>query len=125
VPYPNYTEDCKNHGYSLIKTIEIHVTTTPIELLFHFRTLFKLCRDHHIRLPPSKSLLFAPSARWCGRFISGAGVRLDTHRVQGLTDMPFPETEADLQQFACALQWMLTATPTFTQIMAPLHSLLE
>jgi hypothetical protein len=39
--------------------------------------------------------------------------------------MPPPTTGADLQQFVCAFNWMRTTIPSFSELLSPLHSLLE
>jgi hypothetical protein len=39
--------------------------------------------------------------------------------------MPPPSTGADLQQFVCAFNWMRTAIPSFSELVFPIHELLE
>jgi Reverse transcriptase (RNA-dependent DNA polymerase)/RNase H-like domain found in reverse transcriptase len=94
-------------------------------LLCHLRMLFQICQDADIKLHPGKCELFAREVRWCGRLISGSGVRFDPRRVQGLRKMELPTTGADLQQFLCAMNWMPTAVPNYSSMISPLHSLLE
>jgi hypothetical protein len=70
-------------------------------------------------------MLYAAVVRWCGRLVSGTGVRFDPRRIQGLLEMAAPETRADLQQFVCAVTWMRTSIPSFVDLISPLQDLLE
>jgi RNase H-like domain found in reverse transcriptase len=109
---------------SWLDDLLLHATTID-QFLHYLRIFFTLCREFNIHLHPGKSVLFARAARWCGRIISGDGVRFDPRRAQGLLDMSMPVSGADLQQFVCALNWMRTAIPSFTQLVSPLQRLLE
>jgi Reverse transcriptase (RNA-dependent DNA polymerase)/RNase H-like domain found in reverse transcriptase len=94
-------------------------------LLDLLRKFLEICRDENIKLHPGKCNLFARTVRWCGRLITGSGVKFDPRRVQGLRHMSPPQVGADLQQFICALNWMRTSLPAFTTMIAPLHCLME
>jgi Reverse transcriptase (RNA-dependent DNA polymerase) len=95
------------------------------DLFDYLRTFFTICRNYSLKLHPGKCVLFSASVRWCGRVISATGSKFDPRRIQGLIQMPLPTTGADLQQFTCALNWMRTAIPSFSTLVAPLHQLLE
>jgi Reverse transcriptase (RNA-dependent DNA polymerase) len=102
----------------------LHATADSL-MLAHLRTFFTLCREYNLKLHPGKCTLFADLVRWCGRLVSGIGVRFDPRRIQGLLQMSAPQTGADLQQFLCALDWMRTAIPSFAELVPPLQKLLE
>ncbi|OWZ08419.1 hypothetical protein PHMEG_00019044 [Phytophthora megakarya] len=51
----------------------------------------------------SKCSLFSLEVLWCGRLISGAGIRHDPNRVRALSTVSLPATVADLQYFWNAL----------------------
>jgi Reverse transcriptase (RNA-dependent DNA polymerase) len=106
------------HLLSWLDDLLLHATTVD-KFLHYLRTFFTLCREFNTHLHPGKSLLFARAARWCGRIISGDGVRSDPRRAQGFLDMSMPVSGADLQQFVCALNWMRTATPVLHTISFP------
>ena len=95
------------------------------DLLGYLQKFFELCRSSNVKLHPGKSVLFASNVRWCGRIISADGAKFDPRRIQGLLDMPPPSTGADLQQFVCAFNWMRTSIPSFSELVSPLHELLE
>ena len=64
-------------------------------------------------------------AKWCGRIISGSGVRHDPSRLSALQALPSPVNGADLQQFVCAVGWMRMSIPGFSAMVQPLTALLE
>lgn len=104
--------------------ILIHTPTTE-RLQESIRSFFSLCVDHNIKLHPAKCVLFAKEIRWCGRFISSEGVRYDPRRLNALLSMEPPTTGVHLQKLLCALQWVKQGIPNFTELMVPLHDLLE
>jgi hypothetical protein len=99
--------------------------STEADLLARLRQLFMLCRDFNLKLHPGKCSLFYKKSHWCSRVITGAGVRFDPRRLQGLREMSLPITRADLQQFLCALNWKRSSLPDFARLIGPLHDLLE
>jgi hypothetical protein len=96
-----------------------------LELLTHLLALFLIRRQYNLKLHPGKCSLYATKLRWCGRLISPTGVCFGPRRVQGLRDMEPPSMGAELQQFVCALNWMRTSLPKFSQLIAPLQAILE
>jgi RNase H-like domain found in reverse transcriptase/Reverse transcriptase (RNA-dependent DNA polymerase) len=86
---------------------------------------FFLCAKHGIKLHARKCVLFTKTARWCGRLISGNGVKFDPARLQGLLYMPCPTSGADLQQFMCALNWIRSSMPMYNALVSPLSLFLE
>eukprot|EP00644_Phytophthora_capsici_P010650 jgi/Phyca11/104342/e_gw1.9.938.1 len=73
----------------------------------------------------AKSSLFELEILWCGRLISGAGVRHDPSRVSALTELPAPSTVADLQYFVCATNWLHDSLPDYARVIAPLQEKLN
>jgi RNase H-like domain found in reverse transcriptase/Reverse transcriptase (RNA-dependent DNA polymerase)/Integrase core domain/Integrase zinc binding domain len=112
------------HILAWLDDLLLHAAS-PGELLVYLRRFFNLCRNFNIKLHPGKAVLFATTVRWCGRLISSEGVKFDPSRIQGLLDMPPPSSGSDLQQFVCALNWMRMAIPAYTELLSPLHTLLE
>jgi len=49
---------------------------------------------------------------------------MDPSRFQALLDMPAPSHADHLQQFLCTANWMRSAIPDFTSLIAPLSSAL-
>ncbi|ETV74095.1 hypothetical protein H257_11397 [Aphanomyces astaci] len=46
-------------------------------------------------------------------------------RIQGLCALAPPTTTADLQQFVCAINWMRSSIPCYTELVVPLRQLLD
>ena len=87
----------------------------PKKLLQTLARVFQRCRVKRIKLSATKCCFFQTSITWCGRNISPDGIAYDPDYIQGIMDMPEPETVADLQQFLCAVQWMSSAIPHHSQ----------
>jgi RNase H-like domain found in reverse transcriptase/Reverse transcriptase (RNA-dependent DNA polymerase)/Integrase zinc binding domain len=113
-----------DHVLAWLDDLLMHAKSVA-ELLKYLRVFFSLCRVHNLKLHPGKCTLYSLEVHWCGRLISDVGVRFDPRRIQGLKEMATPRTGADLQQFVCALNWMRTAIPAFSKMVAPLQQLLE
>jgi hypothetical protein len=112
------------HLLAWLDDLLLHASSAA-HLLDYLRIFFTLCREFRLKLHPDKCVLYAKVIRWCGRLISAEGSKFDPRRIQGLLEMPHPVTGADLQQFTCAINWMRTAIPSFSTLVAPLHGLLE
>ncbi|OWZ22599.1 Retrotransposon protein, Ty3-gypsy subclass [Phytophthora megakarya] len=65
------------------------------------RRSFLLLHRHNLKLNLKESCLFQREVTWCGRVISGDGVRHDPARISALTELPLPTTAAELQYFVC------------------------
>ena len=76
------------------------------DLLDSLEAFFKVCHSFGLKLHAAKCKLFLTEVRWCGRFISRDGVRMDPTRPQALLQMDYPKKGDQLQQFVCAANWM-------------------
>ncbi|OWZ19920.1 hypothetical protein PHMEG_0005745 [Phytophthora megakarya] len=85
------------------------------------RKFFSLVGAAQLKLNMAKSRLFEVEVLWCGRLISGAGVRHDPARVSALSTLPLPATVADLQYFICLTNWLRDSL--FMHGRSPLSSL--
>ena len=68
---------------------------------------------------------FVKEAKWCGRVISGTGVRHDSARLLALQHLPTPVTGADLQQYVRALNWVRMSILAYNVLVQPLTALME
>ncbi|KAF0711038.1 hypothetical protein As57867_005399, partial [Aphanomyces stellatus] len=84
-----------------------------------------VCADKGLKLHPKKCSFYVTEAKWCGRIISGTGVKHDPARVEALQQLPPPVTGADLQQYVCAINWMRMSIPGYNVLVQPLTELLE
>ena len=101
-----------------------HASTVK-ELLELLRQFFAICKEFGMKLHAKKCQFFKKEVVWCGRLISGDGIKYDPRNLSGLISMQPPTNGAELQQFVCASNWMRQCIPEFTRIIAPLHELLE
>ncbi|POM74204.1 Hypothetical protein PHPALM_8883 [Phytophthora palmivora] len=90
-------------------------------LLVLLRKVLQVCADKGLKLNPKKCNFYLREALWCGRMVSGDGIRHDPARIEALTNFPEPTTDQELQQFVCALNWMRTSLPAFNKLTAPLY----
>ncbi|OWZ02136.1 LOW QUALITY PROTEIN: hypothetical protein PHMEG_00026351, partial [Phytophthora megakarya] len=95
------------------------------ELLALLKKVLAICEEKGLKLNPKKCSFYLREALWCGRVVSGEGVRHDPARIDALTNLPEPTTGQELQQFICALNWMRTALPAFNKLTAPLMTMME
>ncbi|KAG4043948.1 hypothetical protein PC123_g20595 [Phytophthora cactorum] len=86
---------------------------------------FAIIGDHGLKLHPSNNSLFESEIKWCGRLISGEGVRHDPARVDAITSLPRPMTVAELQYFVYAANWLHDSMPDFARVVAPLQEKLQ
>ena len=95
------------------------------EYLEKLEMFLALVDKHKLKLNPSKCELWKTEIKWCGRIISGKGVKNDPARIEALTKIPYPTTCGELQQFLCAANWMRTSMPNYSQIVASLTTKLD
>ncbi|KAF0717166.1 hypothetical protein As57867_002454, partial [Aphanomyces stellatus] len=69
------------------------------EYLEKLETFLGLMQTHGLKLNPLKCRLYNTSVKWCGRVISGQGVKHDPARVEALQGIPYPTNAGQLQQF--------------------------
>lgn len=77
-------------------------------------------RRHNLKLNARKCCLYERQVTWCGRVVSGEGVRHDPARISALTELPLPSTAAELQYFICASNWLRDSIVDYARIFAPL-----
>ncbi|KAJ0393598.1 hypothetical protein ATCC90586_001342 [Pythium insidiosum] len=82
------------------------------------------CERVGLKLHAKKCQFYAREVKWCGKIVSGQGVKHCPERVQGLVELQPPTTGGDLQQFLCAVNWMRQSIPEFTRVTARLYDTL-
>jgi transposase InsO family protein len=95
------------------------------ELLDCLEVVFERCERYGLKLHPGKCDFYKATVKWCGKVISANGVSHCPIRIQGLCDMPVPQTAADLQQFLCACNWMRASIPRYNEVVNELLTLME
>jgi len=74
---------------------------------------------------PNKCQLIAKTVQFCGRLIDSDGVKFNPRNYEALTTMSEPTTVGSLMQLVHGANWMRSAIPKFSQLIKPLHDLLE
>jgi hypothetical protein len=87
--------------------------------------VFRRCRKFGLKLHPGKCNFLRKSLKWCGKIISAEDVAHCPVRIEGLVDMPTPQTTADLQQFLCACNRMRASIPRYNEVVSELSTLIE
>ena len=96
-----------------------------VGLLDILSQVLAICQEKGLKLHPMKCQFYVTEARWCGRIISGSGVKHDPARVEALQQLPPPVTGADLQQYVCAINWMRMSIPGYNVLVQTLSAVLE
>ena len=97
----------------------------PSKLLKALEEVLEVCLVKGLKLNPKKCKFFVKEAKWCGRIISGGGVKHDPKRVEALQQLPAPVTGADLQQYLCVINWMCMSIPGFNVLTHGLSKIME
>ncbi|KAH9171026.1 hypothetical protein AeNC1_017775, partial [Aphanomyces euteiches] len=82
---------------------------------------FDLMHKYGFKLSPTKTKLYAKQVKWCGRYLSEAGVKQDPERIEALCAIPEPTNAGDLQQFICATNWLRESITEYAQTIDPLQ----
>ncbi|KAJ8576744.1 hypothetical protein ON010_g2463 [Phytophthora cinnamomi] len=93
--------------------------------LVKLERLFELLDFFGFKLSVTKSSLYEPQVKWCGKIISGRGVSHDPERIKALTTLPYPTNAGELQQFLCAANWMRESVIDFARVAKPLQEKLD
>ncbi|POM71911.1 Hypothetical protein PHPALM_11460 [Phytophthora palmivora] len=88
-----------------------------LKLLVH---ILNFCASKGLKLNPTKCAFYLREALWCGRVVSGEGVKHDPARIEALMSLPPPTLGSELQQFNCAPNWMRSSLPAYNNLVHPL-----
>ena len=94
----------------------------------HDRNLLALldrCRQKGIKLNRSKLCLRRESTRYMGHLLTSSGLRPDPRKTAAIMDMPIPEDRKALQRALGMATYLARFCPNFSEITAPLRSLLH
>ena len=93
-----------------------------LSIIEHF---LAICSKYNLKIGAKKTNLFLKEARFCGRIISGDGIRFDPRNLETLQSMQQPSSADELSQFVHAVNWMRTSIPNFAEVVAPLRDVLR
>jgi hypothetical protein len=101
------------------------------EFISLVKRFFELCEQYDLQVSVKKTTLADVKATFCGRDVSGTGIKLQARNTSTFINMQEPQTAGDLSQFLMGLQWMecsilnTSAEDSFRAISAPLWDILE
>jgi hypothetical protein len=88
---------------------------TESQLLDNLEEVFYRSDGRGIKLSAERCNFLAREVRWCGRVVSESGTRFDPDLIQELIEMEEHKNAGELQQFICAMGWLRSAIPAFTE----------
>ncbi len=114
-----------NFDLLLIYLDDILVFASSIEE--HIKRLeYVFCRlkEHGLKMKPTKCHFFQREVKFLGHVVSENGIFTDPDKTKTVKEWPRPQTERQLRQFLGLAGYYRRFVKGFSQIAAPLHSLL-
>ena len=99
--------------------------TTKQEHDSRLRSVLTRIRASGLKLNRRKCVIASTSLTFLGHSMSPEGVKPDPTKVEAITQMPLPESKADLQRFMGMVNYVGKFIPNLSQITAPLRQLLK
>ncbi len=120
------------HGIAVLSPRSAHLAGNMLgyasdakRLVATLKAVFYICLEKCLRLNPLKCDLAAINAAFCSRIINSKGIKFHPHHYKALTSMEPPTTVGALMELFHGANWMRTAIPSFSELIEPLHNILE
>ncbi len=94
-------------------------------LLNDIQAFLKVCQEINLKVHAEKSSLFSKRVQFCGRIITSEGIQYHPRHFDSLVSMKKPTMAGELQQLLCATNWMRSSIPNYSEVIEPLHNLME
>lgn len=114
-----YIDDCLLHAKSWEEYLSI------------VEKFFDICKKYNLQVNIKKTTLASDRAIFCGREVSGTGVKYQARNTDTFLNMPIPLEAGSLSQFLMGMNWirdgLLSNGPldSFASISAPLWKMME
>ncbi len=94
-------------------------------LVATLKAVFDIGLENGLKLNPLKCDLAAVNVLFCGRLIYSKGIKFHPRQYEALASMEPPTTVGALMELVHGANWMRTAIPRLSELIEPLHNLLE
>ena len=92
----------------------------PFEHLVHLRQVFERCREHNLKMNPSKCAFGVSSGKFLGFLVHYRGIDLDPTKAEAITTFSPPTTLKELRSFVEKVSYLRRFIPGLTEILKPL-----
>lgn len=99
--------------------------TTVNEMLGGLKEVFKRLRAYNLKLNVKKCQFGMTRVKYLGHIVSSDGVRPDPDNVSKVQNYPVPQSSKQVLSFVALASYYRRFIPSFANIAAPLHELLQ
>ena len=92
----------------------------PVEHMMHLRHVFERCREHKLRMNPSKCLFRVSSGKFLGFLVHHKGIDLDPTKAEAITTLSPPTTLKELRSSVGKVSYLRRFIPSLAEILKPL-----
>ena len=92
----------------------------PFEHLLHLRQVFERCREHNLRMNPSKCAFGVSLGKFFRFLVRQRGIDLDPTKVEAITTLSPPITLKELRNFVGKVSYLKRFIPGLAEILKPL-----
>ena len=113
-------------GDMLHKQVEDYVddlvvkAKNPFEHLLYLRQVFERCREHNLRMNPSKCAFGVSSGKFLGFLVLHRGINLDPTKANAIATLSPSTTLKELRSFVGKVSYLSRFIPRLAEILKPL-----
>ena len=113
-------------GDMLHKQVEDYVddlmvkAKNPFEQLVHLRQVFERCREHNLRMNPSKCAFRVSLGKFLGFIVHHKGIDLDPTKAEAITTLSPPTNLKELRRFVGTVSYLRRFILSLVEILKPL-----
>ena len=83
----------------------------PFEHLVHLRQVFERCKEHNLKMNPSKCAFRVSSGKFLGFLVHHRGIDLDPTKAEAITTLSPPTTLKELRSFVEKVSYLRRFIP--------------
>ena len=92
----------------------------PFEHLVHFRQVFERCREHNLRMNPSKCAFGVSLGKFLGFLVHHRGIDLDPKKSETINTLNPPTNLKEFRSFVGKVSYLRRFVPDLAEILKPL-----